>query len=247
MSSVTKHPYGVHVVCSKNPYLALQEMPTWYLYTRAKRLAGAGLGAAGAPLPPSGPWASLLLPLSHLVDGSFQAAQTDTELQPSQEVVGHSGQDVQLLIHKAVEGGSFGQMAPGKPRRVRKTQDVDPLAPTPCTPAQHRPASLTPSNSVALACVLQLLTCCVTLGRSPHLSGPQPRLSGGLGGPEATAGNQMTLSFPRKVGAELDRSGFTPQACYLPVRGAYANSSPFPHLRFCNRTHFTRWLHPPLP
>lgn len=37
----------------------------------------------------------------------------------------------------------------------------------------------------------------------------------------------MTLSFPRKVGTEVDRSGFTPQACYLPVIGAYANSSPF--------------------
>ena len=120
MSSVTKHTYGVHVVCSKNPYLALQEVPTWYLYTRAKHLAGAGPGAAGAPPPPSGSWASLLLPHSHLVDGSFQAAQTDTELQPSQEVVGHSGQDVQLLIHKAVQGGSFCQMAPRRPQRVSK-------------------------------------------------------------------------------------------------------------------------------
>lgn len=55
---------------------------------------------------------------SHLVDGSFQAAQADTELQPSQEVVGCGDQDMQLLIHKAIEGGRFSQMAPGRKRRV---------------------------------------------------------------------------------------------------------------------------------
>ena len=115
----------------------LQEPPpgsprsaNWYLYTRAKHLAGAGPGAAEAPPPPSGPWARLL-PLSHLVDGSFQAAQTDTELQPSQEVVGHGDQDVQLLIHKAVQGGGFGQMAPGRPGRVRENPRCRSLAPHP--------------------------------------------------------------------------------------------------------------------
>ena len=80
-----------------------------------------GWGGAWSGRSPTSTLRSLGQPppsLSHLVDGSFQAAQTDAELQPSQEVVGHSGQDVQLLIHKAVQGGSFCQMAPGRPQRV---------------------------------------------------------------------------------------------------------------------------------
>lgn len=46
----------------------------------------------------------------------------------------------------------------------------------------------------------------------------------------------MTLSFPGKVGTELDRPGFTPQACYLLVRGAYANSSLLLYLGFFTYT-----------
>ena len=97
----------------------LQEVPAWCHYTRAKRLAGVGPGQAGATHPTSRPRASLLL-LSHLVDSSFQAAQVDAELQPPQEVVGHSDEDMQLFIHVAVQGSSFGQMASGRPRSVRE-------------------------------------------------------------------------------------------------------------------------------
>ena len=113
-----------------------------------------------------------------------------------------------------------------------KTQDADPLPWSPSTPAQHRHASLAPTSSVALAWLFQLLTCCVSLGRSLHLSGPQPWPSVGLGGPEDTARNQMTLLFPRRVWTELERSGFKSQPCYLPVTEPCANFSTFLCLRF---------------
>lgn len=132
----------------------------------------------------------------HLVNGSFQAAQADTELQPPQEVVGCGDQDVQLLIHEAIEGGSFSQMAPWRQKRVEKAQD----APQPPIPLPS--ISLPPQLPVILWSqpgTFQLLTCCVTLSRSLYLSGPQPGTSMRLGGPEDTAGKQMTFPLPRQV------------------------------------------------
>lgn len=98
-----------HVLQECLPAVVLREQSAWL---------GWGLERQEPPTTPSRPRASFLL--SHLVDGSFQAAQADAELQPPQEVVGHSDEDMQLFIHKAVQGSSFGQMAPGRPRSVRE-------------------------------------------------------------------------------------------------------------------------------
>lgn len=183
---------GVRVRCSK--------MPAWCpLYQSKARGWGRDWGGRtpAHPRPHPSPWAAS----SHLVDGGFQAAQADTEPQPPQEVVGCGDEDMQLLVHEAVQGSGFSQMAPGEPRKVRENAiGWSPCPPLPTnTPAPHRPASLTPTHSVVLAWAFQLLTCCVTLDRSPHLSGPQPWPSVRLGGPEDTAGNQMTLPLPRSV------------------------------------------------
>lgn len=105
----------------------------------------------------------------HLVHGSFQTTQANAQLQPPQEVVGCSDQDMQLLIHKAIQGGGFSQTAPGRQRRVRE----GPRSPPPSPPALHMPVPPTPPNSGILAWVLQPPTCCVTLGRPLYLSGSQ--------------------------------------------------------------------------
>ncbi|KAL0595056.1 hypothetical protein AAY473_035244 [Plecturocebus cupreus] len=50
----------------------------------------------------------------HLVNGGFQVAQADAELQLPQEAVGCGDQNVKLLIHKAVQGSGCSQMTPGR-------------------------------------------------------------------------------------------------------------------------------------
>lgn len=123
----------------------------------------------------------------HLVDGSLQAAEADAELQRPQEVVRGSDQDMQLFVHEAVPGDSFGQMAPGRWKRVQEGPR--------CPPHQYA-CPPTPTGSVAPAWVFQLPTCWVTLGRSLYLSGPQTRPFLGRRRPEDTVGNRKTLPFP---------------------------------------------------
>lgn len=167
-----------HVPCHGTPALGP--------YTRGSAWLGQGPGL---------PCGEVSLPF-HLVDGSFQAAQSDAELQPPQEVVRCSDQDMQLLIHEAVPGDSFSQMAPGRWKRGKggpKSSSPPVLLPSTGLP----PA--TPTNSLVPAWVFQLLPCCVTLGRSLYLSGPQTWSSTGLRRPEHTAGSQMTLPFPGRV------------------------------------------------
>lgn len=125
----------------------------------------------------------------HLVNGSFQVAQADTELQLPQEAVGCGDQNMKLLVHKAVQGSGCSQMAPGRWAEVRKGL---------CCPLH--PAVLLPHIGLSLHLCGPSLgfqpTCCVTVGRSLHLSGLQPWSSMGLGGQENTVGGEMTLPFP---------------------------------------------------
>jgi hypothetical protein len=65
----------------------------------------------------------------YLVDGGFQVAQAHSKLQPPQEVVGRSDQDVKLLVHQAVQGGGFIQMAPGRRSGIRKALNALPSPP----------------------------------------------------------------------------------------------------------------------
>lgn len=81
----------------------------WCPHSSARCLPGAGLWRAAWQSPAS----PASLPL-YLEDGGFQVAQADAELQPPQEMVGGGGQDVKLLVHEAVQGGSLRQVAPGR-------------------------------------------------------------------------------------------------------------------------------------
>lgn len=100
--------------------LGLGEGPASCPHTGAECRAGAGARARPSPWrgqpPPDSGEASLP---SHLVDGGFQAAEADAELQPPQEVVRCSDQDMQLLVHEAIPGGGFGQTAPGRWKRAK--------------------------------------------------------------------------------------------------------------------------------
>lgn len=138
----------------------------------------------------------------HLVDGSFQAAQADAELQPSQEVVRRSDQDMQLFIHEAVQGDSFGQMAPGRWKRGKEgprcssppvflPSIASPLPPHP--PRQPSPILwFRPGDSDAdLLCDLGQV--------GPILLWTSDLAFQGLGRPEDTGGNQKTLPFPGRV------------------------------------------------
>lgn len=76
-------------------------------YTRASAWLGQGLEQKPPHVPGSPP------PF-HLLDGSFQAAHADAELEPPQEVIRCGDQDMQLFVHEAIEGSGFSQMAPGR-------------------------------------------------------------------------------------------------------------------------------------
>ena len=112
--------------------LALEEQPEPRVLT-PQQVPGCGRAWSRA-FPAEDGQASLPF---HLVDGSFQAAQADAELQPPQEVIRCGDQDMELLIQEAIKGSGFSQMAPGRERKVREGPDAAP--PQHCCPAQACP------------------------------------------------------------------------------------------------------------